>query len=68
MAGDRITKRPALLRILIRKVLIVYSTFQETCHVPNTVLGIMENKAINQFYILISANKEVKKTSRNVVE
>lgn len=35
---------------------------------PNTVLGIMGNKAINQFNSLISANKEVTKTSRNVVE
>ena len=44
------------------------NTFQKTCNMPNTVLGIMGNKAINQFYILISANMEAKKTSHSIVE
>lgn len=41
--------------------------FQKTCYVPKPVLGIMGKKEMNQFYILLSANKEVKKTSRNRV-
>lgn len=42
--------------------------FQKTCYVPKPVLGIMGKKEMNQFYILLSANKEVKKTSHNIVE
>lgn len=44
------------------------NTFQKTCYVPKPVLGITGNKEMNQFYILLSANKEVKKTSHNIVE
>lgn len=44
------------------------SIFQKTGYVPKPVLGIVGNKEMNQFYILLSANKEVKKTSHNIVE